>query len=78
MTGEDLVTEMTTLGVPWKRTTLVHFETGKRESIDVEELHVLSFIFQVPINELVDLDSCRNCRRQPPKGFTCNSCRTRG
>lgn len=78
MTGEDLAAAMNRRGIPWKRTTLVNFETGKRESISVEELDALSFIFRIPMQELTDLGSCLNCRRQPPKGFTCNTCSARG
>ncbi len=54
MTAQDLAERMTTLGLPWNRTTVVKLENGRRENVSVTELLVLAeALATAPVNLLV-------------------------
>lgn len=46
--GPALATAMNGQGIPWNRTTVAKLETGRRESITVQELLALARVLEVP------------------------------
>lgn len=48
MSGSVLAAEMANLGIPWNRTTVAKLETGRRESVTVQELLALAVVLDVP------------------------------
>lgn len=48
LSGAGLAAEMVKLGVPWNRTTVAKLETGRRESVTVQELLALAAALNVP------------------------------
>lgn len=45
----ELGERMTEMGVEWSRTTVAKLESGRRESVSVEELYALAQVFDVPL-----------------------------
>jgi transcriptional regulator with XRE-family HTH domain len=63
LSGAGLAAEMVKLGVPWNRTTVAKLETGRRESITVQELLALALALDVPpVALLVDLTGATPAR----------------
>lgn len=48
LSGPALATAMNERGIPWNRTTVAKLETGRRESISVQELLALALVLDVP------------------------------
>ena len=69
LTGEQVAG-----AVGWHRSTLVKLETGKRETITVQELLGLAGVLRVPVTALLPDQGCSTCYENPPPGFTCNAC----
>jgi transcriptional regulator with XRE-family HTH domain len=62
------------LGSPLGRTAVVHLETGKRETVTVQEMLALAQALDVPPTALLADMSCSTCWGAPPTGFSCNAC----
>lgn len=74
MSGAKLADQMRVHGLPaWLPATVSKLETGRRESVTVDELEALARIFRVPIASLVEAE-CSQCLNTPPAGFTCKAC----
>jgi transcriptional regulator with XRE-family HTH domain len=57
LTAAQLATEMTRVGVPWKRGVVAKLESGLREAVSVEELLALAYVLDVaPVHLLVPFD----------------------
>ena len=74
MTQQDLADAMWTEGVQWRRGTVVHAETGKREAVSVQELACLAGVFKASLFALLPPSLCPHCMGKPPLGYTCNRC----
>jgi transcriptional regulator with XRE-family HTH domain len=48
-TAEQLAREMTDIGVPWERAVVTKLETGRRQSVTVDELVALAIVLGVPV-----------------------------
>jgi transcriptional regulator with XRE-family HTH domain len=56
--GAELGERLSALGVPWNRSVVANFESGRRPTVSVQELLALSLLLDVaPVNLLVPLDS---------------------
>jgi transcriptional regulator with XRE-family HTH domain len=56
--GTKLGEELDALGVPWNRSVVANFESGRRPAVSVQELLALALVLDVaPVNLLVPLDS---------------------
>ncbi len=53
MRGSKLAERMAEHGVPWNRTTVAKFETGRRATISVQELVALALALDVPLAALL-------------------------
>jgi transcriptional regulator with XRE-family HTH domain len=61
-------------GIP--RNVITNLETGRRETLSVDELVLLAQAFNVPPMRLIDGTYCRRCFGAPPDGFICGDCGT--
>lgn len=53
-TGQRLAEEMTKVGISWDRSVVTALETGRRQSVSVEELLALAYVLSVaPVHLLV-------------------------
>ncbi len=48
LSGPALAVAMNEHGIPWNRTTVAKLETGRRESVTVQELFALALVLDVP------------------------------
>lgn len=56
--GADLGEQLSKLGVPWNRSVVANFESGRRPAVSVQELLALALVLDVaPVNLLVPLHS---------------------
>lgn len=56
--GAQMGEQLTALGVPWNRSVVANFESGRRPAVSVQELLALALVLDVaPVNLLVPLDS---------------------
>lgn len=56
--GAELGEKLAALGVPWNRSVVANFESGRRPAVSVQELLALAVVLDVaPVNLLVPLDS---------------------
>jgi transcriptional regulator with XRE-family HTH domain len=56
--AQRLADEMTKVGIPWPRNVVVNLERNRRQSIGVDELLGLAYVFDVaPVHLLVPIDS---------------------
>jgi transcriptional regulator with XRE-family HTH domain len=56
--GAELGERLSALGVPWNRSVVANFESGRRPAVSVQELLALALVLDVaPINLLVPLYS---------------------
>lgn len=56
--AQQLADAMKATGVPWERMVVTKFETGRRQSLTVEELLALAFVLEVaPVHLLVPIDA---------------------
>lgn len=56
--GAELGKKLSALGVPWNRSVVANFESGRRPAVSVQELLALAYVLDVaPVNLLVPLDS---------------------
>ncbi|MGC8919446.1 helix-turn-helix domain-containing protein [Streptomyces sp. PG2] len=56
--GAELGRELDAVGVPWNRSVVANFESGRRPAVSVQELLALALVLDVaPVNLLVPLDS---------------------
>lgn len=53
LSGPALASEMNEQGIPWNRTTVAKLETGRRESLTVQELLALALVLDVPPVSLI-------------------------
>lgn len=53
LSGSALAAEMNKRGIPWNRTTVAKLETGRRESLNVQELLALALVLDVPPVSLI-------------------------
>jgi transcriptional regulator with XRE-family HTH domain len=74
MTQQDLADAMWNEGVRWRRGTVVHTETGKREAVSVQELACLARVFKASLFALLPPNLCPHCKGEAPAGYTCNRC----
>lgn len=74
MTAAVLAEKMRELGINWTRITVAKLETGRRESVSVDELVALSGALKTSTKYLLGEETCPACRDSPPEGFTCNQC----
>jgi len=47
-TAQQLAEEMTNAGMPWNRGVVTKLENGRRDSVSIEELLTLAWVFDVP------------------------------
>lgn len=65
--GADLGNELSALGVPWNRSVVANFESGRRPAVSVQELLALAVVLGVaPVSLLAPLHS--EPYRLTPKG----------
>jgi transcriptional regulator with XRE-family HTH domain len=56
--GAELGEHLSRLGIPWNRSVVANFESGRRPAVSVQELIALAVVLDVaPVNLLVPLDS---------------------
>ncbi|QQM42827.1 helix-turn-helix domain-containing protein [Streptomyces liliifuscus] len=51
--GADLGKELSALGVPWNRSVVANFESGRRPAVSVQELLALALVLDVSPNSLL-------------------------
>src|SRR5688500_13983041 len=63
----------------WTRNALANLESGRRDSVTVDELVGLGVVFGVEPWSLTQPDGrCPRCWDSPPAGFTCTTCGNTG
>lgn len=75
LSGPALAVAMNDRGIPWNRSTVAKLETGRRESVAVQELLALAAVFGIAPADLLPDRPCVGCGDSPPAGFTCNRCK---
>ncbi len=65
--GAELGAQLSEIGVPWNRSVVANFESGRRPSVSVQEVMALAYVLDVaPVNLLVPLDA-RDYRITPDR-----------
>lgn len=79
-TAQRLADEMNHVGIDWNRGVVSKLETGRRESVTVDELLGLAAALAVAPSALLPgvQWECGTCHGEPPPGFACRTCGTEG
>jgi transcriptional regulator with XRE-family HTH domain len=73
VSAQKLADRCQDLGFQVPRMVIANLESGRRDSITVDELATLASALQVPVAGLL-MTRCQSCYDNPPAGFTCNAC----
>lgn len=76
-TADRLAEEMTKIGISWNHGIVTKLETGRRQSVTLDEAMAITEVFRLDLDELLS-SACDVCAGAPPVGFTCNECGRKG
>ncbi len=76
LTQDALADMLREAGSDMSRSVLTSLETGRRTSLDIEEVIALATVLRVDPWSLVSMPEavCLDCYNLTPPGYTCNTC----